>query len=46
MKVNLDKKLNIKVYAVIGAGVILFSVFLLYIVIMTGVQIPENSDGK
>ncbi|MCH7955269.1 MAG: endolytic transglycosylase MltG [Candidatus Marinimicrobia bacterium] len=37
--------MNIKVYAIIGAGVILFSVFLLYVVIMTGVQIPENEDG-
>ena len=41
----MDKRLNIKVYAVIGAVVILFSVFLLYVVIMTGVQIPENSEG-
>ena len=45
MKIKLDKKLNIKVYAIIGAVVILFSVFLLYVVIMTNVQIPENADS-
>ena len=42
----MDKKLNMNVSVIIGAGVILFSVFLFYVVIMTSVQIPESEDGN
>ena len=45
MELNLDKKSNMKFPILIGAGVILFTIFLLYVVIMTGVQIPDKSEG-
>ncbi len=45
MEVKLDDKLNIKVSIIIGASVILLSIFLLYVVIMTVVQIPVNKEG-
>ena len=45
MEVKLGDKLNIKVSIIIGTSVILFSIFLLYGVIMTVVQIPINEEG-
>ena len=45
MELNLDKKSKIKFPIIIGASVILFTIFLLYVVIMTGVQIPDKSEG-
>ncbi|TFB11790.1 endolytic transglycosylase MltG [Candidatus Marinimicrobia bacterium MT.SAG.3] len=45
MELNLDKKSNMKFPIIIGASVILFTIFLLYVVIMTGVQIPDKSEG-
>ena len=45
MELNLDKKSNMKFPILIGAGVILFAILLLYVVIMTGVQIPDKSEG-